>query len=65
MANNMHWFWLAAEDNHGTTVSREAVKNPVNVTAKFIRDNPMFAQRTTASVLPMAVVKAQKRLQQI
>lgn len=65
MADNMRWFWLAAEDEHGTTVSREAMMNPVNVTSKFIRDNPGYAQRTAASVLPMAVIKAQKRLQLI
>jgi hypothetical protein len=65
MANNMHWFWLAAKDEHGTTVSREAMMNPQQVTPKFIRENPGFAQHTVASVLPMAVVKAQQRLQSI
>ncbi len=63
MADNMHWFWLAAEDAHGTTVSHEAMMKPVKVTAKFIRENSGFAQRTAASVLPVAVVKAQQRLE--
>jgi hypothetical protein len=65
MADNMRWFWLAAEDAHGTTVSLEAMMNPVKVTPKFIQDNPQAAQRTVASVLPMAVVNAQKILQSI
>jgi hypothetical protein len=65
MADNMRWFWLATEDAHGTTVSREAMMDPPNVTAKFIKENPAFAQHTTVSVLPMAVIKAQKRLQTI
>jgi hypothetical protein len=63
MADGMRWFWLAAEDKHGSTVSREAMMEPPKVTAKFIRKNPEFAQQTTASVLPMAVIKAQRRLQ--
>jgi hypothetical protein len=65
MAANMRWFWLAKEDEHGSTVSREAMMNPAKVTARFISENPDFAQRTVVSVLPMAVVKAHERLQSI
>jgi hypothetical protein len=65
MADNMHWFWMAAKDKHGTTVSCEGMMDPPNVTAKFIQENPGFAQHTVASVLPMAVIKAQRRLESI
>jgi len=61
MAQNMYWFWDAAADYHGTTVSYESWANPQKITPGFIKKNPEFAQWTRASVLPKAVVQAQKR----
>lgn len=61
MAEDMFWFWDAAVDHHGTTVSLEALTNPQKVTSAFMKNNPDSAQWTRASVLPKAVAQAYQK----
>jgi hypothetical protein len=62
MAEDMFWFWDAAIDYHGTTVSTEALKNPQSkVTPAYMKHNPDGAQWTRASVLPKKVAQAYRK----
>ena len=60
MAENMFWFWDAAKDHHGTTVSYDAMSKPQKITGAFIKKNPEYGQWTRVSVLPKAVKRAHK-----
>jgi len=37
MAENMFWFWNAAKDHYGTTVSYDTMSKPQKITAAFIK----------------------------
>ncbi|KAF8887472.1 hypothetical protein CPB84DRAFT_1749753 [Gymnopilus junonius] len=58
MAPSMFWFWDAALDPHGTTVSEYAVKQGDQyITKKQIKDQSGLGQWTLVSVLPWSINK--------